>query len=80
MAFVITSPCIGEKSADCVEVCPVNCIEEADEQYYINPDLCIDCGACLSVCPVEAIVEEFDLRPEEEIYLEKAEEFYKNKE
>ncbi len=26
-------------------------------QLYINPDECIECGACLSECPVEAIYE-----------------------
>jgi len=24
-------------------------------QLYINPDECIDCGACIPVCPVSAI-------------------------
>jgi ferredoxin len=57
MAYVITEPCIGEKDASCVEVCPVDCIHarEEDEQYYIDPHACIDCGACLPVCPVKAI-------------------------
>ena len=32
---------------------------------YIQPDECIDCGLCLSVCPVEAIYAEEDL-PEKE--------------
>ena len=79
MAFVITSPCQGEKAAECVDVCPVDCIEEGKEQFYIDPDLCINCGACLSVCPVDAIVEDFDLRAEEEVYLKKAEEFFANR-
>ncbi len=26
-----------------------------DKQLYINPDVCIDCGACLPECPVDAI-------------------------
>ncbi len=63
MTYVITEPCIGVKDASCVEVCPVDCIHptpqeegfEAAEQLYINPDECIDCGACESVCPVTAI-------------------------
>ncbi|MFN8503963.1 indolepyruvate ferredoxin oxidoreductase subunit alpha [Kouleothrix sp.] len=55
MAFVITEPCIGTKDASCVAVCPVDCIYEGDDQYYINPDECIDCGACEPECPVEAI-------------------------
>jgi len=44
MTYVIAQPCIGTKDASCVEVCPVDCIHSADdqEQYFINPDECID--------------------------------------
>jgi len=31
------------------------------KQLYINPEECIDCGACEPECPVEAIFEEDDL-------------------
>ena len=57
MAYIIAEPCVGTKDKACVEVCPVDCIkgEEADKQLYINPDECIDCGACEPVCPVTAI-------------------------
>lgn len=55
MAYVITGPCIGAKDQACVAVCPVDCIYEGGDQYYINPDECIDCGACEPECPVEAI-------------------------
>lgn len=79
MAFVILEPCIPEKAAECVSVCPVDCIEEGPDQFYIDPDVCIDCGACVAVCPVDAIVEEYDLRPEDEVYLTKAEEFFANR-
>jgi|TARA_B110000858_G_C17584954_1_gene372974 NAD-dependent dihydropyrimidine dehydrogenase PreA subunit len=34
------------------------------KQLYIDPDECIDCGACEPECPVEAIFDEDDL-PEE---------------
>ena len=57
MAYIITEPCIGTKDASCVEVCPVDCIYEGGDQYYIHPDECIDCGACVPACPVEAIFE-----------------------
>ena len=61
MAYVIAAPCIADYS--CVEICPVNCISpgpddpEFDhaEQMYIDPDACIDCGACVKACPVLAI-------------------------
>ena len=78
MAFVITSPCETEKFGGCVSVCPVDCIEEGEDQFYINPDICIDCGACVAACPVDAIVEEYELTAEQEPYLEKAEKFFGN--
>lgn len=28
------------------------------KQLYINPEECIDCGACVPECPVEAIYED----------------------
>ena len=60
MAYIITQPCIGEKDASCVDVCPVDCIHatEEDEQYYIDPNECIDCSACEPACPFDAIFEE----------------------
>lgn len=76
MAFVITAPCETEKSGECTTVCPVDCIVEGPDQFYIDPDICIDCGACKAVCPVDAIEEEYDLTPEQEVYLEKAEAFF----
>ncbi|MEZ4448347.1 MAG: ferredoxin family protein [Nannocystaceae bacterium] len=33
-------------------------------QLYIDPDECIDCGACLPECPVGAIDHEDDVPPE----------------
>ena len=60
------------------DVCPVDCIEEGPV-FYIDPDVCIDCGACKAVCPVSAIEEEYDLTPEQEIFLQKAEEFFANR-
>ena len=57
LAYVITKPCLSYKDASCVEVCPCDCIHSYGGQamYFIDPDECIDCGACVSVCPVEAI-------------------------
>ncbi len=61
MPYVITEPCIDVKDASCVDVCPVSCIYEGEDQYYINPDECIDCAACESACPVTAIFHEDDV-------------------
>jgi ferredoxin len=55
MAHVVTSKCLGCKFTDCVEVCPVACFYELDQQLIIHPDECIDCTACVDVCPVQAI-------------------------
>lgn len=59
MTYVICEPCIGVKDTGCVDVCPVDCILQAKDgsspQLYIDPDVCIDCGACVPACPVEAI-------------------------
>ncbi len=61
MSYSITSPCIDVKDQACVEVCPVDCIkheEGVDRTLYIDPAECIDCGACVPECPVEAIFDE----------------------
>jgi len=57
MAYVITQPCIGVKDKGCVDVCPMDCIHgnDQDTMLYIDPDDCIDCGACIPACPVNAI-------------------------
>lgn len=71
MAYIITEPCIGTKDASCVEVCPVDCIYEGEDQFYIHPDECIDCGACEPECPVQAIFPDTDVPPEWTNYIEK---------
>jgi Fe-S-cluster-containing hydrogenase component 2 len=38
-----------------VDACPVDCIYEGERRRYIQPSECIECGACLPVCPVKAI-------------------------
>ena len=64
MAHAVTSKCVGCKFTDCVEVCPVACFYELDNQVLIHPEDCIDCTACVSVCPVEAIYAEADVPAE----------------
>lgn len=63
MPYVINEVCASEKNAGCVEVCPVDCIHPTPDeaafaevdQLYIDPRECIDCGACVPQCPVDAI-------------------------
>ena len=64
MAFIVGSACINCKHTDCVEVCPVECFYEGENTLVIDPEECIDCGACEPECPVEAIFEESEI-PEE---------------
>lgn len=71
MTYVITSPCIDVQDQACVEVCPVDCIhfdEGEDKMLYINPDECIDCGACEPACPVTAIFAEDDVPADQADY------------
>src|SRR5690348_17802515 len=64
MAHIVTDKCNGCKFTDCVEVCPVACFYELDNQVVIHPEDCIDCTACVAECPVEAIYAEADLPQE----------------
>jgi ferredoxin len=61
MTYVVAEPCIKCKYTDCVDVCPVNCFYEGENFLAINPDECIDCGACVPECPTEAIFSQDDL-------------------
>ena len=63
MTYVVTEACIDLKDKSCIEVCPVDCIHEVDDDrmVYIDPDECIDCGACVDPCPVDAIYAEEDV-------------------
>ena len=61
MTHIITSVCL--RDAGCVDVCPVECIvggkpTEEWPWFYIDPETCIDCGACIPECPFEAIFTE----------------------
>ena len=53
MTYIIAEPCIDILDRACIDVCPVDCIYEAEE--------CIDCAACEPVCPVTAIFAEDDV-------------------
>jgi NAD-dependent dihydropyrimidine dehydrogenase PreA subunit len=61
MAYVITSTCTKDEL--CVQACPVDCIHPKQDnekfaeatQLYVNPNDCIDCGACVPVCPTNSM-------------------------
>ena len=73
MPYFITNACVGTKDTACVSVCPVDCIHPVDGEnepmLHIDPDECIDCGACEPECPVEAIYEESEVPAEWEKYI-----------
>ncbi|OYO18994.1 hypothetical protein BI335_05840 [Enemella evansiae] len=64
LTYIIAQPCVDLKDRACVEECPVDCIYEGARMLYIQPDECVDCGACEPVCPVEAIYYEDDVPSE----------------
>lgn len=68
MAYVVADPCVKCKYTDCVAVCPVDCFYEGKNSLAINPDECIDCGACEPECPTTAIFEESELPGKWSIY------------
>jgi NAD-dependent dihydropyrimidine dehydrogenase PreA subunit len=87
MAYVIAEPCIGVKDTACVDACPVDCMHPkkdesafADsEMLYIDPVECIDCGACVPVCPVSAIFALDDLPEKWAQFTERNAEYYQRK-
>ncbi len=84
MAYVIAEPCIGTKDTACVDACPVDCIHPKKEDprfpgvdmIYIDPVECIDCGACVPVCPVSAIFAVDDLPEKWSDFTQKNAEFF----
>src|ERR671936_2199383 len=70
MPYVITSLCTNDGA--CVEVCPVACIHTTPgaPQFYIDPEVCIDCEQCEIVCPVDAIFKDIDMPAEHMMSIE----------
>lgn len=64
MAYVIAEPCVGTRDRSCQLACPVQCIVDAGPHLAIDPDRCVDCGACVAACPVSAIFHEARLPSE----------------
>ena len=57
VTYIIAEPCIDIKDRSCVDVCPVDCIHEADRILVIDPEECIDCFA-----PTEQFFTPYGLR------------------
>jgi NAD-dependent dihydropyrimidine dehydrogenase PreA subunit len=57
MTYIIAEPCIDIKDRSCVDVCPVDCIHEAERILVIDPEECIDCFP-----PGEQLITRYGLR------------------
>ncbi len=85
MPFIITDPCIGTKDSACVDVCPVDCIHPRKDEaefdsaamLFIQPEECIDCGACVPACPVSAIYDSPEVTPASQKVLVEANKVYR---
>jgi len=62
VTYIIAEPCIDIKDRSCVDVCPVDCIHEADRILVIDPEECIDCFA-----PSEQFVTSYGVRSFQEL-------------
>jgi ferredoxin len=81
MTYVIAEPCIGVKDKTCTEVCPMDCIHgtASDEMLYIDPEECIDCGACVPTCPVKAIFPEGEIPDKWKHFIQVNADYFKDK-
>lgn len=70
MPHVVTDHCQGCRYTECVDVCPVDCFHGSAERLYIDPEVCIDCAACVPICPVKAISDSFDVQSGSEALVE----------
>lgn len=71
MAHVVTDHCLDCKYTYCVDACPVDAFHQGPDQLFIHPDTCIDCGACVSECPVGAIEVDLSLPDEKAHWVDK---------
>ena len=70
MTIVVTDNCQLCRFTECLSVCPVACFHGDAEMIYIDNDVCIDCRACIPVCPVKAILAEEDLPDDKKHWVE----------
>lgn len=70
MTAVVTDNCETCRFTECIKVCPVACFHGDDQMVYIDGSVCIDCCACIPVCPVQAIYLEGDLPDDKKSWLD----------
>lgn len=71
MPHVVTENCYSCRFTDCVSRCPVKCFHIDTLRVYIDPDVCVDCGACIPACPVKAIYDVIDMPEDKEHWISK---------
>ena len=73
MTYIVTERCVNSRYTECVADCPVDCFYELENPHMliINPDECIDCDACVALCPVNAIYPEAEVPDEFEEWVDK---------
>ena len=92
MPYIIAEPCVGVCDTACVDVCPVDCIHPTKDtwsekgyeegkldgkQLFIDPEECIDCGACEPVCPPQAIFTEDEVPEKWKDFIQKNADHFK---
>lgn len=70
MTTLVTDNCQRCRFTECVTSCPVSAFHAGEDMLFINPDVCVDCGACIPKCPVQAIYEDLDLPDESEGWID----------
>lgn len=71
VTHVVTDNCQKCRFTECVSICPVECFHLGEEMLYIDADVCIDCGGCIPVCPVQAIYDEVVIPEDKAEWVEK---------
>lgn len=54
--YMVTNACQGCLARPCTLNCPKNAITMKNGKAEINPNLCVNCGKCLDVCPYHSII------------------------
>jgi [FeFe] hydrogenase (group B1/B3) len=54
--YLVTNACRGCLGRPCQTNCPKDAVDIVGNRAVINPDLCVNCGLCLKVCPYNAVV------------------------
>jgi ferredoxin len=70
MTVVVTGNCSLCRFTECVEVCPASCFHADENMVYVDPLECVDCMACIVVCPVNAIYAEREVPETERHWIE----------